>query len=442
MGGIDERTLSKLSDEADKLGRSSFKFAFLCDAHPAERERGITIDTQLKKLEGEKFNFNFIDCPGHRDFIKNMVTGAAQADVAVIIVPGATNEFESAISGGTLKDHIVVSGVLGCKKAIVCVNKVDTIPEESRAARFAEVAQEMKTLVQKNHPDKNPIIIPISGFQGTGLTESSPKYSWFKGHSPPKQPDVKILSLEAAFNFQESPKRDFKKPLRMPITSKHKIPGVGAVFAGRVDAGSIKPNQKLSIQPLSVNCEVKTVEIHGKPQTEVYCGQNCGVALKIKADDIKKIKPGSIISEAGPTALTIAHGAVVKVLITDHKGTLKPGYSPTMDLATQHVPARLAKFLSKKSGANPIIEHPETITKGDAVTAILVPKKDIAFERMVDYQTMGKFALRDSGRIVAIGSVQEKLTKEELMSKYGVDYSTDKKKTAPAAGRKDAARAG
>lgn len=434
LGGIDKRTLDKLSAEADKLGRGTFKFAYSMDKTKAERERGITIETSLKQLKTDKYDLNVIDCPGHKDFIKNMVTGAAQADVAVVIVPCATNEFESAISGGTLKDHIVVSGVLGCKKVIVCVNKVDTVPEANRAARFKEVAEEMKSLVKKNHPDKTPIIIPISGYEGTGLVEENDKYDWFTGFVPDSNPEVKILSLEAALNFQTAPKRDFKKPLRMAITSTHKIPGVGSVFAGRVDAGSIKPNMKIEIQPLGISGEVKTAEIHGKPQTEVFCGQNCGVAIKTqKAEDLKKIKAGFVISEAGPDALKMAHGAVVRVLITDHKGHLKPGYSPTMDIGTQHVPTRLAKFIEKVSTSNPKvkIENPAEITKADAVTAIMVPKKEIAFETLADYPSLGKFALRDLGHIVGIGSILKKLNKDQLISEYQVEYSLEKKKTAP-----------
>ncbi|KAF7701657.1 Elongation factor 1-alpha [Cucumispora dikerogammari] len=435
LGGIDKRTLDKLAAEADKLGRGTFKFAYSMDRTKAERERGITIETSLQQLKTEKYDLNIIDCPGHKDFIKNMVTGAAQADVAVVIVPCADNEFESAISGGTLKDHIVVAGVLGCKKVIVCVNKVDTVPEARRPTRFKEVADEMKALVKKNHPDKLPIIIPISGYEGTGLTEANEKYSWFTGFTPEADPSVKIFSLEAALNYQTAPKRDFKKPLRMPITSTHKIPGVGSVFAGRVDAGTIKPNMKIEIQPLAITGDVKTVEIHGKPQVEVFCGQNCGVAIKTgKAEDLKKIKAGFVISEAGPDALKMGHGAVVKVLITDHRGHLKTGYSPTMDIGTQHVPTRLAKFLEKVQTSNPKvkIENPEEITKGDAVVAIMVPKKEIAFEALQDYPSLGKFALRDLGHIVGIGSIMKKLNKEQLALEYQVEYSLEKKKTAAA----------
>merc|ERR1712112_220401 len=138
LGNIEVREMSKLEEEAKKLGKDTFKFAFTMDKLKAERERGITIENSLKKLETDKFDINLIDCPGHRDFIKNMVTGAAQADVAIIVVPCGEGEFESAISGGTLKDHIIITGVLGCKKAIVCVNKVDSVPENKRAARFKE----------------------------------------------------------------------------------------------------------------------------------------------------------------------------------------------------------------------------------------------------------------------------------------------------------------
>jgi len=432
--------MSKLQAEANTLGKGTFAFAFAMDRLKAERERGITIENSLSALATDKFHLNLIDCPGHRDFLKNMLTGAAQADCAIIIVPCSGREFESAISGGTLKDHIVITGVLGCKKAIVCVNKLDAVPEESRAKRFKEVADELKNILKKNHPDKDPIIIPISGFKGTNLVENGEKYGWFDGWTPKdiKDGSVKIKTLEAAINFQEPPKRPFDKPLRMPIVGCHSIKGVGDVYTGRVDAGSVTPNMAITVQPAGIATEVKTLEIHRKPQSVVTTGQNCGVALKsLTKDQSSKIKPGHVISDANNNPLVISVAGIAKVLITDHKGELQPGYTPTFDISTQHVATKFLKFLQKvrivPGSKKPLKEdNPTSITKGDTVVAIVMPTKPTAFEPVESCPSLGKFAIRDSGKVIGIGSFTGTLTKEQLISDYAIDLNP-KKKRAPGA---------
>ena len=440
LGKIEKREMSKLSDEAAKLGKDSFKFAFSMDTLKAERERGITIENSLKKLETEKFDINLIDCPGHRDFIKNMVTGAAQADVAIIVVPCANREFESAISGGTLKDHIIITGVLGCKKAIVCVNKMDAVPAADREKRFQEVSDNLKLILKKYHPDKDPIVLPISGYMGTNLTKAGEKFEWFKGWSPKKKTDAEpIMSLEEAINSQDPPVRPFDKPLRMPIVGIHNINGVGEVYTGRVDAGEIKPNMSITIQPCNIATEVKTLEIHRQSQTVVKTGQNCGVALKsIGKDESVKIKAGHIISNAKDNPLVVTPAAEAKILITDHNGNLKVGYTPTMDISTQHVATRFAKLLEKAKvgGASKVMEvtkDPEFISKGDAVKVVIVPTKDTAFETQNEYPSLGKFGLRDCGHIVGIGSITKKITKEELIKEYNCEVNPSKKKSAATA---------
>merc|ERR1711915_966112 len=417
LGAIDPRKMDKLRDEAERRGRGTFSYAYVMDMSAAERERGITITTSLMKLETKKHMLNVIDCPGHQDFIKNMVTGAAQADVGVVLVPCATGEFESCISGGTLKDHIMISGVLGCKKLIVCVNKVDTIDENKRESRFDEVAKEMKGIISKSHPDKNPIIIPISGYHGINIVDDGDKFSWFKGHTITNTDGttLTINTLEGALNSQVPPPRPIDKPLRMPIDSVHKIAGIGMVYTGRVSTGVIKPGMSISVQPTGVIAECKTLEIHKQSKQEVLSGENCGVALKAPTKgNTALIKPGHVFSDNKNEPCEIAEAAKAKIVVVEHPKGIKPGYCPVMDLGTHHVPCQITKFFSKRiPGVKEELQSPEVVSKGENVTCIIHPQKQVVMETIKEVPSLARFALRDGGRIVGIGAIDHRYTKED-----------------------------
>lgn len=431
LGAIDPRKMDKLKKEAEERGRGTFSYAYVMDMSAAERDRGITITTSLMKLETTKHMLNVIDCPGHQDFIKNMVTGAAQADVGVVLVPCAKGEFESCISGGTLKDHIMISGVLGCRKLIVCVNKVDTIEEKGRIARFDEVAKEMKGIISKSHPDKDPIIIPISGYHGINIVEKGEKFTWFKGWKPAAGgASDPIFTLEGALNSQIPPPRPIDKPLRMPIDSIHKIPGIGMVYTGRVSTGVIKPGMVVSVQPTGVVAEVKTLEIHKQSRTQVLSGENCGVALKAPTKgNTSLIKPGHVFSDTKNTPVEIFEAARAKIVVVEHPKGIKVGYCPTMDLGTHHVPCQLTKFISKRMpNIKEEIPTPEVVQKGENVTCIIHPQKPVVMETLKEVPSLARFALRDAGRIVGIGAIESRYTK--------ADYEKEVPPVATKGGRK------
>lgn len=424
LGAIDPRKMEKLKKEAADRGRSTFSYAYVMDMSVAERDRGITITTSLMKLETSMHMLNVIDCPGHKDFIKNMVTGAAQADVGVVLVPCATNEFESCISGGTLKDHIMISGVLGCRKLIVCINKCDMVDASRMEARFDEVKSEMLNIIAKCHPDKDPIVIPISGFNGINIVEKGEKYAWFKGWKPKNKADATpIFTLEGALNAQIPPPRLTDKPLRMPIDTVHKISGVGMVCTGRVSSGVMRPGMVVSVQPADVVAEIKTLEVHKTPRSEVLSGENCGVALKaVSKGNITQIKPGHVMSDMKNTPAVICEAARAKVIVVEHPKGIKPGYSPMMDIGTDHVPCQLSKFLYKKiHGVSEEISNPDVVSKGENVTCIIHPTRPTVMETIKEMPPFARFALRDGGRIVGIGAIDKKYTKEEFEKEVMVD---------------------
>lgn len=425
LGAVDKRTMEKYEKEAAANNKTSFAFAYVTDKTAAEKARGITITTTLINIKTSKFNLNILDCPGHKDFIKNMVTGAAQADVGVPIVPASG--FEACVGeGGTLKSHITIAGVLGCSKLIVCVNKMDEVEESKRAERFNEISAEMSRIVKRWHPDKNPIIIPISAFRGINLVKSGEKFPWFKGWRKDANSEP-IFTLEEALDSQSVPPRFDDKPLRMPIVSLHKIPGIGMVYTGRVDSGKVRPNLKVSIQPADVDTEVKTTEVHREARTVIVAGENCGIAFKNPSrGDMSQVKAGNVISEIGPNAVKMYPGALARIIVVDRKGEkgISAGYIPIMDLGTVHVPVKIAKIVSKTTTNKETIENPESVANYESFVGVLIPQKPTVMEAMKDFSSLARFAIRDSNAIVCIGSIMQLLSADELSKTYGIEVAT------------------
>lgn len=441
-GLIDQRAFAKFKAEAENNNKPSFALAYFTDNTEAERKRGITIQTTLKHFPMNNYQLNILDCPGHKDFIKNMITGAAQADVAVAIVPSP--DFEASIAhGATLQDHMMIAGILGIKQLIICITKLDMIPEDKQKGKFEEIKREIEIIAKNKTPFKAPIVIPISGVKGVNLTEDGPKFSWFDGFSyQTKLPagtktanavvgedgTIKVSTLEGALNAQEIPKRPIDKPLRMPITEIHSITGFGLIYTGRVDSGFIRPGMQVSFQPSGVTGEVKTLQIHRTDQKEVVCGENVGMALKSGAKgNLNQIRKGNVISETKNNPCQIYQACKARLVIIDHPKGIKPGFTPVMDLGSHHVPVKFVKFVDKVNPKDKVnITEPEELHKRDLANVILVPQKPTIMEKAVDFPTLARFCVRDSGNVVAIGTIQELYT-EKQFEELGIDLKPVKK---------------
>ena len=207
-GGIDKRTIEKFEKEAAELGKGSFKYAWVLDKLKAERERGITIDIALWKFETAKSVFTIIDAPGHRDFIKNMITGTSQADAAILIIASGTGEFESGISKeGQTREHALLAFTMGVKQMIVAINKMDDKSVNYSQERYTEIKKEVSEFLKKigYNPDKIEFI-PISGWNGDNMIERSDNMKWYTG-------PILIDALDSL----NAPKRPKDKPLRLPL---------------------------------------------------------------------------------------------------------------------------------------------------------------------------------------------------------------------------------
>merc|ERR1711963_883421 len=249
--GIDKRTIEKFEKEAAEMGKGSFKYAWVLDKLKAERERGITIDIALWKFETPKYHFTIIDAPGHRDFIKNMITGTSQADVALLVIASGQGEFEAGIAkNGQTREHALLAYTLGVKQLIVAVNKMDDKSVNYSKDRFEEIKKEVSGFIKKigYNPAKVPFV-PISGWVGDNMLEKSTNMPWHTGGT----------LLDALDNIKP-PSRPVDKPLRLPLQDVYKIGGIGTVPVGRVETGVLKPGMVVTFAPAQVTTEVKSVD--------------------------------------------------------------------------------------------------------------------------------------------------------------------------------------
>ena len=404
-GGIDKRTIEKFEKEAAELGKGSFKYAWVLDKLKAERERGITIDIALWKFETPQYEYTVIDAPGHRDFIKNMITGTSQADVALLIVNAREGAFEAGISkDGQTREHALLAHTLGVKQMIVGVNQMDTV--DYKQGRYEEIKTEVTSYLTKvgykvDNP-KNPIhFVPISGFQGENMIEKSDKMGWYKGP----------YLLEALDKMRE-PKRPVDKPLRLPLQDVYKIGGIGTVPVGRVETGIIKPGMTAMFAPVNKTTEVKSVEMHHESLPQAVPGDNVG--FNVKNLSVKDLRRGYVASDAKNDPAKAADTFEAQVIVMNHKNIMN-GYAPVLDCHTAHVACKFTHIKNRiDRRTNKVAEDdPKVIKTGDAAMVLLTPQRPLCVETFKQYPPLGRFAVRDMRMTVAVGVIQQVTKKDK-----------------------------
>lgn len=398
LGGIDKRTIEKFEKESAEMGKASFKYAWVLDKLKAERERGITIDIALWQFETPTFHYTVIDAPGHRDFIKNMITGTSQADVALLVVPADAGGFEGAFSKeGQTREHALLAFTLGVKQMIVGINKMDaTTPDKYSESRFSEIQAEVSRYLKTvgYNPEKVPFV-PISGFVGDNMVDKSTNMGWYKGKT-----------LVEALDSVEPPKRPSDKPLRLPLQDVYKIGGIGTVPVGRVETGILKPGMVVTFAPTGLSTEVKSVEMHHSQLEEAVPGDNVG--FNVKNVSVKDIKRGHVASDSKNDPAKGAASFQAQVIVLHHPGQINPGYSPVVDCHTAHISCKFAvleKKLDRRSG-KALEDNPKFIKSGDAAIVKMEPSKPMCVESFIEYPPLGRFAVRDMKQTVAVGVIK------------------------------------
>ena len=433
LGGIPEREMEKLKAEAETLGKSSFAFAFYMDRAKEERERGVTIACTTKEFFTERWHYTIIDAPGHRDFIKKMISGAAQADVAVLMVP-ADGDFTTAIQKGDHKagevqgqtrQHARLINLLGVKQIIVGVNKMDCDVAKYTKDRYDEIANEMKSMLVKVGLKKDFVsssipVLPISGWMGDNLIAKSDKMDWWKGVDVKKTDGSTIhlhTLLDALNDFVEKPERKVDAPMRLPLSGIYKIKGVGDVLAGRVEQGVVKPNEEVLFLPthtVSNPCtgKVFTVEMHHKRVEEANPGDNVGMNIK-GLDKLNMPRTGDVMVYKKDTTLATVKSFTAQIQTLDIPGEMKVGYSPIGFVRCGRAACRVTEIVWKmgKETGGKKMESPHSLKSNEVAEVVFEPQQPLIVDSFKNCEGLSRIAFLDGNTAVMLGKVTKTVSK-------------------------------
>ncbi|MCX8173422.1 MAG: translation elongation factor EF-1 subunit alpha [Thermoplasmata archaeon] len=395
-GYIRQEEIEKYREEAEKKGKATFEFAWVMDRLKEERERGVTIDIAHRRFDTDKYYFTIIDAPGHRDFVKNMITGTSQADAAVLVVSAAEGVQEQT------KEHIYLARTLGVPQMIVAVNKMDRQEVNYSEARYNEIKDEVtKYLKSVGFKMEKVQFVPISAFKDDNITKASPNMPWYKGPT----------FIQTLNNLEVPPKLK-DKPLRLPVQDVYTITGIGTVPVGRVETGVMKPGDKVIFMPAKVSGEVKSIEMHHESIPQAEPGDNVGFNVRgINKNDVKR---GDVVGhEKDPP--TVVKSFTAQIMVLNHPTVITAGYTPVFHCHTAQVACTITeiqKLLDPRTG-QPIMDKEgqveggkvNFIKTGDGAIVKVKPTKPMVIERAKDFPPLGRFAVRDMGQTVAAGVV-------------------------------------
>ncbi len=396
-GNIDEQAMRKLKDKAEELGKGGFEFAFVMDNLKEERERGVTIDLSHKKFLTSKFEYTVIDAPGHRDFIKNMITGASQADVGVLVVAATDSVMAQT------KEHVFLCKTLGVNQLAVLVNKMDAV--DYAEDKYNKVKEDVSNLLKSvgYNPDEVPFIAG-SALEGDNIAKKSDKMAWYNGPTVLEQLDI----------FKE-PEKPTGLPLRLPIQDVYNIAGIGVVPVGRVETGTMKIGDKVTVVPArdgkGVSGECKTIEMHHEQVQEAIPGDNIG--FSVRGIGKKDIARGDVLGRADNPP-TLAKEFTARIVVLNHPSVLTAGYTPVFHIHTAQVACQITEIMQKLNAATGEVleEKPDMLKNGEAAMVKIVPTKPLVIEKSTEIPQMSRFAIRDAGQTVSAGMCIDLVKKE------------------------------
>jgi elongation factor 1-alpha len=396
-GAIDERTIKTYEDAASTLGKGTFKFAWILDSLKEERERGLTIDLRFLKFETPNYFFTIIDAPGHRDFVKNMITGASQADAATLFISAKKGEFEAGMGpGGQTKEHGFLAFTLGVKQLVVAINKMDDQTVNWSQERYEEIKNEISRMLKLvGYNPANIAFVPTSGWTGDGLVKPSEKMPWYKGPT--------LFDALDAFTL---PSKPTQKPLRLPIQDVYTITGVGTVPVGRVETGVLKTNDAVIFMPSNVKGEVKSMETHHVEIPRAEPGDNIGFSVRgVNKNDVRR---GDVCGHPDNPP-TVVKEFIGQIIVIHHPTAIAVGYTPVLHAHTAQGACTFTELIKKidaRTGQT-IEENPAYLKTGDSAVVRFEPLRPISVEVFTEFPELGRFAVRDMGTTIAAGVVRE-----------------------------------
>ncbi len=392
-GSVPPHIIETYRREAEAKGKGTFEFAWVMDNLKEERERGITIDIAHKRFDTDKYYFTIVDCPGHRDFVKNMITGASQADAALLIVAAPDGVMEQT------KEHVFLARTLGINQLIIGINKMDAVKYDEK--RYNEVKDQLTQLIKMvGYNPANVHFIPMSAFMGVNIASHSDQTPWYKG----------VTLLEALDTLKE-PEKPLDLPLRLPIQDVYSISGIGTVPVGRVETGVMKKGMKVSFMPANKEGEVKSIEMHHEEIPQATPGDNVGFNVRgIGKGDIRR---GDVCGPADQPP-TVAEEFTAQIVVLHHPSALTVGYTPVFHCHTAQIACTFTELLKKLDPRTGQVkeENPTFLKTGDAAIVRIRPTRPMVIEKVKEIPQLGRFAIRDMGSTIAAGMCMDVTPKQ------------------------------
>ena len=389
-GNVDEQAMRKLKDRAKELGKPGFEFAFVMDNLKEEQERGVTIDLAHKRFDTPKYYFTIIDAPGHKDFIKNMIAGASQADAAVVVVSANPGDGVQAQT----REHIFLARTLGVGQLIIAINKMDMAKYDEK--RWLQVKEEVSKLLKTVGYDPSKIqFLALASLLGENVFKKGTNMPWYKGPT-----------LYEAFDVLNPPEKPTQLPLRLAIQDVYNITGIGVVPVGRVETGVMKVGDKVIVVPAregkGVTGEVKSIEMHHEAMQKAEPGDNIG--FNVRGIEKKDIARGDVLGHIDNVP-TVATEFTAQIIVLNHPSVITVGYTPVFHVHTAQVACQVISIEKKLNPATgeTLQEKPDFIKNGDAAIIKVKPTTPLVIEKQKDIPQMARFAVRDSGATVAAG---------------------------------------
>jgi len=391
QGAIGEHVIKQYKEEAEKIGKATFEFAWVMDRLKEERQRGLTIDISHTKMETGKYYFTIIDAPGHRDFVKNMITGASQADAAVLVVDVGQRDDKGGLMPQT-KEHVFLARTLGIGQLIAAINKMDTVNYDQK--KFEEAKNILQKLFQMvGYKPEQINYIPITGLKGDNITKKSDKMAWYTGPT-----------LVGGIDNFKVPEKPINLPMRLPIQDVYSITGIGTVPVGRVETGILKVGDKVIFEPAGATGEIKSIEMHHESIPQAEPGDNVG--FNVRGVGKQDIKRGDVCGHTTKPP-TVAKEFTAQIVVLQHPSAITVGYTPVFHAHTAQVACKVTQLISKldpRTG-NILEKDPKFLKAGDAGVIKVEPTKPFVIEKVKEIPPMGRFAIRDMGSTVAAGMV-------------------------------------
>lgn len=391
-GAVPAHIIEQYRKEAEAKGKATFEFAWVMDSLKEERERGITIDIAHRRFDTDKYYFTVVDCPGHRDFVKNMITGASQADAAILVVAAPDGIMQQT------KEHVFLARTLGIGQLIVAINKMDAVNYDQK--RFEQVKADVTNLLKTVgfKPDTIPFI-PLSAFKGDNIAKHSENIKWYTGYT----------LLEALNNLKE-PEKPINLPMRTPVQDVYTISGIGVVPVGRVETGIMKKGDKVIFRPsidgIGATGEVKSIEMHHEEIPQALPGDNIG--FNVRGVDKNAIRRGDVCGPVDKQP-TVAQEFKAQIVVLQHPSAISAGYTPVFHCHTAQVACTITQILAKLDAKTGSVkeQNPAFIKAGDAAIVMVRPTRPMAIEKVKEIPQLGRFAIRDMGQTIAAGVVMD-----------------------------------